>query len=497
MKKIKRLFVITLAIIISLSVNAQFNVSGAINKAKKETTKLNQKKKAANKEQKEKEEKEKDYHLLSKIEGAEKVFDKATKWEEYKLPIITGNDFLQWESYTKLEGKIIRYQYKVSPDNNPSYLLKMYKLKLKNAGFEILFAKTGEEMKLSSRSFSSKYYGTFENKKFGFAYGTGGKNFAYIIGKIKNNGKDIYAAINISAFDNTTLITQDIIEAESIEEHKVILTLFRGSEVSYDDNMGFDGFYVTTAVTDSGKLVTKVIEGNIHHRFCYVPEGHSINELITNYEEAIKSKGGKVLVSSSGKDFYKEFHKKRPDHGLTNYEWIQFGLYNNYYLSAFIAGDEFDYYVLILPAQVDKKLVYSFVIIETKPMEKGFVTAENIDVDMLAKGHIAIYGIHFETGQSVIKSESTETITSIAKYLNNNPTKSFYIVGHTDNTGEFEKNMVLSQERAKSVMDVLINDYNVKAEQLHAYGASSLSPVESNTTEKGKAKNRRVEIVER
>ena len=496
MKKLKQLLTIVLLIVISLTVNAQFNVSGALKKAKNETVKASQKKKAADKELKEQEEKNKDYPLLSRFDGAEKVFERTTKWEEYKLPIITGDAFLNWECYTKLEGKIIRYQYKVSPDNNPSYVLKTYKTKLMNSGFDILFAKTDKEMDLSSGSFSEKYYSTFGNSKFGFAYRTSGKDHAFIVGKIKNDGKDIYAAIYISSFDNTTLITQDIIEAETIEEHKVILSLFRGSRVSYDDKMGFDGFYVTTAVTDSGKLITKVIEGNIHHRFCYVPEGHSINELITNYEEAIRSKGGKILVSSSGKAFYKEFHKKRPDHGLTNYEWIQFGLYNNYYLSAFIAGDEFDYYVLILPAQVDKKLVYSFVIIETKPMEKGFVTAKNIDADILTKGHYAVYGIYFETGKSNIQPKSKEALTAISDFLNDNYRKKYYIVGHTDNTGDFAKNQALSEERAKAVMDELINNYNILEEQLKTYGASSLSPVENNSTEEGKAKNRRVEIVE-
>ena len=497
MKKMKQLVVIIMSIVITQTVNAQFNVSGAINKAKRETTKASHKKKASNKEKEEKEEEGKDYPLISRFEGAEKVYEKTLKWGEYKLPIISGDNYLHWEDYTIVEGKAIRYQYKTSPDNNDVFVLKTYKTKLVDSGFTVIYSGDSKQIGLSSQIFDDRYNGTFGNKKLGGAYSNRGcSSHSFIVGKKTVDGKTIFAAIYIATFGNGTIITQDIFEAETIKEHKVIVTLFRGSSVNYDDKMGFDGFYVTTAVSDSGILTTKVIEGNIHHRFCYVPSGHSINELITNYEEAIKSKGGKILVSSSGKAFYKEFNKKRPEHGLTNYEWIQFGLYNNYYLSAFIPGDEFDYYVLILPAQVDKKLVYSFVIIETKPMEKGFVTAENLDADMLAKGHIAIYGIHFETGQSVIKAQSKETINNIATYLNNNPTKSFYIVGHTDNTGDFEKNMVLSQERAKSVMDVLINDYNVKAEQLKSYGVSSLSPVESNSTEKGKAKNRRVEIVE-
>ncbi len=56
--------------------------------------------------------------------------------------------------------------------------------------------------------------------------------------------------------------------------------------------------------------------------------------------------------------------------------------------------------------------------------------------------------------------------------------------------------MALSEERAKSVMNELIAKYNVDANQLKSFGVSSLSPVSSNLTEEGRAKNRRVEIVE-
>lgn len=491
MRKFSLLLIVVLSFFMFQTVNAQFRIPGVLKKVSKDI-------KESKKEKEEQEEQKKDYPLLSRFEGAEKVYEKTIKWDEYKLPIISGDNYLHWENYTIIEGKAIRYQYKTSPDNNDIFVLKTYKTKLVESGFTVIYSGDTKQIGLSSNTFDDRYNGTFGNKKLGGAFSKRGcRGHSFIVGKISVDGKTVFATIYIATFDNGTIITQDIFEAETIKEHKVIVTLFRGSTVSYDDKMGFDGFYVTTAVSDSGILTTKVIEGNIHHRFCYVPNGHSINELITNYEEAIKSKGGKILVSSSGKAFFKEFNKKRPDHGLTNYEWIQFWLYNNYYLSAFIPGDEFDYYVLILPAQVDKKLVYSFVIIETKPMEKGFVTADNIDTDMLAKGHIAIYGIHFETGQSVIKAQSKETLNTIAGYLNNNPDKSFYIVGHTDNTGDFSANKTLSEERAKSVMNELTTNYNVSAEQLEAYGVSSLSPISSNSTDEGKAKNRRVEIVER
>jgi outer membrane protein OmpA-like peptidoglycan-associated protein len=56
--------------------------------------------------------------------------------------------------------------------------------------------------------------------------------------------------------------------------------------------------------------------------------------------------------------------------------------------------------------------------------------------------------------------------------------------------------MTLSEKRAKEVMNTLITEYGVPKEQVKAYGVASLTPVTSNRTDEGKARNRRVEIVE-
>ena len=56
--------------------------------------------------------------------------------------------------------------------------------------------------------------------------------------------------------------------------------------------------------------------------------------------------------------------------------------------------------------------------------------------------------------------------------------------------------MVLSKNRAKAVMNELVDKYGVDSIQLKAYGVANLSPVSSNSTNAGKARNRRVEIVE-
>ena len=72
----------------------------------------------------------------------------------------------------------------------------------------------------------------------------------------------------------------------------------------------------------------------------------------------------------------------------------------------------------------------------------------------------------------------------------------FCIVGNTDNTGALEANMTLSEQCAKAVMNELVNNYGVNANQVSACGVSNLCPIASNETDEGEAGNRRVEIVE-
>ena len=75
------------------------------------------------------------------------------------------------------------------------------------------------------------------------------------------------------------------------------------------------------------------------------------------------------------------------------------------------------------------------------------------------------------------------------------PDLKVYIVGHTDNPGGFDYNMSLSQRRAKSVVDQLVQSYGIAPDRLRPVGAGMIAPVAPNDDEAGRSKNRRVEIV--
>ena len=141
--------------------------------------------------------------------------------------------------------------------------------------------------------------------------------------------------------------------------------------------------------------------------------------------------------------------------------------------------------------------LYRLTIVEKNVMKQEVeANAEVMGNNINTTGHVSVYGIYFDTGKAEIKPESDAAIAEIAKLLKNNDALKVYVVGHTDNTGSFDANMKLSKDRATAVTHSLVSKHGIASSRLVAYGVSSLSPVASNKTEEGKAKNRRVELVE-
>lgn len=139
---------------------------------------------------------------------------------------------------------------------------------------------------------------------------------------------------------------------------------------------------------------------------------------------------------------------------------------------------------------------YELFIIEKETMKQEVVAdATAMGNDINATGHVSVYGIYFDTGKSEIKPESDAAISEIANLLKNNDALKIYVVGHTDNVGSFDSNMKLSKDRADAVAKTLAGKYGIAATRLKPHGVASLSPVTSNDTDDGRAKNRRVELV--
>ncbi|MFC4625023.1 OmpA family protein [Daeguia caeni] len=139
-------------------------------------------------------------------------------------------------------------------------------------------------------------------------------------------------------------------------------------------------------------------------------------------------------------------------------------------------------------------------VVEAKPMEKDKIrvlAADQLQQSLDADGKVAIYGIYFDFDKAELKPESLPQLNELASLLSGRPELNVLVVGHTDGEGTFDYNLALSQRRAQAVVDHLVKNHGLARSRLVAAGAGMMAPVASNRTEEGRARNRRVEIVER
>lgn len=111
-------------------------------------------------------------------------------------------------------------------------------------------------------------------------------------------------------------------------------------------------------------------------------------------------------------------------------------------------------------------------------------------------GKIITYAITFEHGKADLKPESMVEILRIAKLMNEQPGVKFEVQGHCDATGSDKVNDPLSQKRAEAIVAALV-EQGIASSRLTAVGKGSHSPLADNSTEEGRAKNRRVEFVKK
>ncbi|MCL4186646.1 MAG: OmpA family protein [Rhodobacteraceae bacterium] len=138
-------------------------------------------------------------------------------------------------------------------------------------------------------------------------------------------------------------------------------------------------------------------------------------------------------------------------------------------------------------------------IVEVALAETGLVAVdpEAIGRDLAEKGRVVLDGLYFDFDRATLQPRSDKALAAVASYLAANPGTRFHVVGHSDATGATDYNLALSRARAEAVIASLAGHHGIDPARLEAHGVGPLAPVFSNASEDGRARNRRVELVER
>ena len=245
-----------------------------------------------------------------------------------------------------------------------------------------------------------------------------------------------------------------------------LLTRMPGFYLDDCEDFEFDSYELKN---EKGDKIT--VEGHKYKMYYYLKEGAkrpSQLQIVRNYQNAIQKIGGTLLYKDSSNS--KAFMKSKSGNKVI---WI--GIEQDNWQGS-------TYYLTILE--------------EEAMVQEVVANAASMAQDIKNTGHVALYGIYFDFDKTEVKPESNPTLKEIAKLLQQHAALNLYVVGHTDNVGEFNYNMNLSKARADAVVKKLVSDYGLSATRLKAQGVGPLAPVGSNKTEEGRALNRRVELVE-
>ncbi len=307
----------------------------------------------------------------------------------------------------------------------------------------------------------------------------------------------LFAACFVLGLSAPFAVGQDQ-DIEGSSDHPLI-SRYPGSYIAKYLTKEFDEFALPLGPVDEENKITKnqPLEGKITRIVYVAPVGRTVLEVFRNYQDALKKAGFETLFTCGPQGCGSTIANAYANSGDNADYWgPEHGIH---YISAKLARPEGDVYVSLLIDNLgpDNRANAELYIVEVKPMESGLIT---VDAALLANdisrtGHASVYGIYFDTGKADIKPESDATMKEIAKLLQGDPTLKLYVVGHTDNQGALDMNMDLSHKRADAVLAALSTKYGVPAGRLRSYGCGPYSPVASNDTDDGRAKNRRVELV--
>ncbi len=290
---------------------------------------------------------------------------------------------------------------------------------------------------------------------------------------------------------------------------------YEGSEIIGYREPKFDEFLLPlgppTEVTTPKYAKSLKIEGLVSFYTYLAPAGRTGTELFRNYKQEFQRLGLVTLYEKAAGDrgwFGPGFSQTAKDSDIGDIL-----AYNESQERVLVAKSKdatpIYYYAFVtvfrdgnmpdrLRASVTKdRAILQLVVVTPEKMEEKMtlVNADEMSKAIVDSGKVALYGIYFDNDKDSLRPDSRPTLQEIAKLLTGNPKLKIQVVGHTDNQGTPDYNLDLSRRRAANVVRALTSSFGVAASRLSSFGCGPYSPVASNDSDDGKAKNRRVELV--
>lgn len=246
-------------------------------------------------------------------------------------------------------------------------------------------------------------------------------------------------------------------DAEGCKDSPLI-TRMAGSIIHSCNHKEYDQAVFNSGKDKDGNDISKTVEGDYNNWDYTTRSGTSEIQVSRNIENALKAAGFHIDSENSPEDL--TAHKGNTWYLLSN------------------RGEYYDQ--TIVTAQDMKQEVTA--------------DASSLSDEINKSGRVAVYGIHFDTNKATIQPDSEDTLNQIVKLMQDNADWKLRIEGYTDNAGNASANQVLSEKRAQAVV-AWLSAHGVDKSRLAAQGLGQKNPVADNSTDDGRAKNRRVELV--
>lgn len=461
-----------------------------------------------------------DHPLFSGYPEADLEQAKMYDYEKFTFPVSVMDVSKKPATFTPLNviGDLYWHNYEIE---NVSTLkvYENYKAAAQQAGFKPVFSC---ELDACGDRYQAEALGSFIAVR-GDVYNNY-RNPYYWIGEKESPKGKIVVAWFFGAYEEQVGVQQVIVETEPLETGLIkveavyagqvstpveplseeakaadnaMLPRYPGAKIYNHKKIDTETVKIPFAINAAEKTPLQLTGDLTKHT--YTIENVSTLKVYENYKSALNNAGFNFISQCE----LEQCGDKKQVNDLGDQLALSGNVYNwyrkPYYLLAKKSMPTGNVYVGLFIGGYESQVGVQQVIVQEKAVQTGLVNvnADSLKQQIDAEGKALIYGIYFDTGKADIKVESKPTLDAIAELLKRNPDLLLYVVGHTDDTGDGAANVSLSKQRADSVVAALVNEYQVATNRLQAQGVGPYAPAGNNTSDAGKQKNRRVELVKR